>query len=295
LASGEIGLNLYSITPTLATFAQSDAEGIASSSDTRLGLDETLRNFIICDRGDIATDFTLAASASPRFYIYDLTPTNYSYRDYGNLVASATFEVNSTQYTNSITADLDAGDMFTFDSDAGIDLTDANAEQAWMKFEPAINQTSTATWYGLWSDVTVTTEGDGSTGFGNKYLLLTEADSEKFSVGAEADSVGAQIEGSGLVQEFIYEAALIDDGVLDLPASDSGGHGWVQAGDGEETMFFTYTSAGVVTKLADSSANTANTDSDTDLCVFDNGSNIAIKNMLGATKAIKGVIWYVKD
>jgi len=71
LASGEIGLNLFSITPTYSRFVQSDAEGIASSSDTRLGLDETLRNFIICDRGDIATDFTLAASANPTAYLYD--------------------------------------------------------------------------------------------------------------------------------------------------------------------------------------------------------------------------------
>ena len=47
----------------------SEAEGLAGA-DLRIGLDETLRSLIICDRGDIATDFGLTAEVDPSLTIF---------------------------------------------------------------------------------------------------------------------------------------------------------------------------------------------------------------------------------
>ena len=65
----------------------------------------------------------------------------------------------------------------------------------------------------------------------------------------------------------------------------------MQAGDGEEYALFSFTTAGVVT-LIQNSANVANTDSDTDLCIYDGGTGIVIKNRLGAQKKI---IYSIRD
>jgi hypothetical protein len=75
-----------------------------------------------------------------------------------------------------------------------------------------------------------------------------------------------------------------DDGSFDLPDA-SAGFGFIMAGDGEEYAQFTWTSAAVVT-LIDNSANVVNTDTDTNLCIFDNGTAVRVRNRLGAAKDI---------
>ena len=69
------------------------------------------------------------------------------------------------------------------------------------------------------------------------------------------------------------------------------GWGVAQAGDNEEWIQFSFTAAGVVTVIANS-ANAVNTDTDGNLCVYDAGAGIAIKNRLGAAKTIRYVVNY---
>jgi len=77
---------------------------------------------------------------------------------------------------------------------------------------------------------------------------------------------------------------LADDASFDLPDA-SAGFGFFMAGDGEEYAQVSWTSAGVVT-LINNSANVASTDSDTDFCIFDNGTAVRVRNRLGASKTV---------
>jgi len=168
-ATGEIGVDFNSISSTFSTIAQSDAEGIASSSDLRIGLDETLRTLIICDRGDIATDFGLAASAQPEIVLYDATGTaplkinatgisqiygntsNKIVFNGGQLLMAALNGLDIYTY-----ADIASGHAYKFYSQPNCELTSSSAEQAYVYFGPLINQTSTANYVGFLMDVTET-------------------------------------------------------------------------------------------------------------------------------------------
>jgi hypothetical protein len=81
-----------------------------------------------------------------------------------------------------------------------------------------------------------------------------------------------------------------DDGAIVL-ATGVSGWGFAQAGDNEQWIQFCFTAAGVVTVIANS-ANAVNTDTDGNLCVYDAGSGIAIKNRLGGSKTIRAVVNY---
>jgi hypothetical protein len=74
-------------------------------------------------------------------------------------------------------------------------------------------------------------------------------------------------------------------------ATGVSGWGVAQAGDNEEWIQFRFTAAGVVSVVANS-ANAVNSDTDGNLCVYDAGSGIAIKNRLGASKIIRYVVHY---
>ena len=47
-------------------------------ADFRIGLDETNRTLVICDAGDIATDFNLTAKSSPSLAIFSASGTTYT-------------------------------------------------------------------------------------------------------------------------------------------------------------------------------------------------------------------------
>jgi len=95
-----------------------------------------------------------------------------------------------------------------------------------------------------------------------------------------------KVSGLSTLDTAKYPAVSVaDEGTIVLPTGLYG-RGWAMAGDNEELISFTYTSAGTVTLLTDCTANTANSDSDTDLCVYDGGAGIIIKNRLGSTKVI---------
>jgi hypothetical protein len=84
--------------------------------------------------------------------------------------------------------------------------------------------------------------------------------------------------------------AVADEAEITL-ATGVAGFGFAQAGDNEEWIQFCFTTAGVVTVIANS-ANAVNTDMDGNLCVYDAGSGIAIKNRLGASKTIRYSVHY---
>ena len=74
-------------------------------------------------------------------------------------------------------------------------------------------------------------------------------------------------------------------------ATGVSGWGFAQAGDNEQWIQFSFTTAGVVTVIANS-ALAVNTDTDGNLCVYDAGAGIAIKNRLGGAKIIRYVVNY---
>ena len=85
--------------------------------------------------------------------------------------------------------------------------------------------------------------------------------------------------------------SVADDSFIDLKSGVTG-WGFVMAGDNEESSSFTFTSAGVVTLGADATANVANTDTDANLCIFDNGTNVRIRNRLGSAKTLRVEVKY---
>ena len=91
--------------------------------------------------------------------------------------------------------------------------------------------------------------------------------------------------GSGIVTTSVEDEAEI--------TLDTGKTGWgtAMAGDNEEYIEFRFTAAGVVT-IVSNTANAINTDTDGNLCVYDAGAGIAIKNRLGATKNIRYIVNY---
>ena len=93
----------------------------------------------------------------------------------------------------------------------------------------------------------------------------------------------------GLTGRFTSES--VADEAEILIATGTAGFGFVQAGDDEEWAQFTWKVDGTV-NLVQNSTNVVNTDTDTNLCIYDAGTGIAIKNRLGATKVIRFNINY---
>ena len=93
------------------------------------------------------------------------------------------------------------------------------------------------------------------------------------------------VAGGSMLQQSVADEAEI--------ALDTGKTGWgtAMAGDNEEYIEFRFTAAGVVT-IVSNTANAINTDTDGNLCVYDAGAGIAIKNRLGATKNIRYIVNY---
>lgn len=69
--------------------------------------------------------------------------------------------------------------------------------------------------------------------------------------------------------------------------------GWlhVQIGDDQEWARARFNSSGTVA-LEANSANVANSDSDTDLCIYSTGGNLVIKNRLGSSLKCAHKVWY---
>ncbi len=135
-----------------------------------------------------------------------------------------------------------------------------------------------------------------------RYRLFTVND--RVALGFYSDGGGAATDAFAFYRDGInYEKHIINslstkEGSISLDDDaelvfDTGvaGFGSCQIGDNQEWADFCFTSAGVVT-LKQNSTNVVNTDTDTNLCIYDAGSGIAIKNRLGATLTLNYRVSY---
>jgi hypothetical protein len=107
---------------------------------------------------------------------------------------------------------------------------------------------------------------------------------------AFSESSGRAITTShGLLTQHTSES-VNDEAEIVWPTGVSG-WGVVMAGDNEEWTQFRFSADGTV-NLINNTANVVNTDTDTNLCIYDAGSGIAIKNRLGSAKIIAYEIHY---
>jgi len=97
---------------------------------------------------------------------------------------------------------------------------------------------------------------------------------------------GAEIvkETNEFVIQFEGPRNLADDASFDLPDATSG-FATLIVGDAEEFTQFYWASDGTVT-LVNPTANVVNTDTDTNFCVFDNGTTVRLRNRLGSAKTV---------
>lgn len=188
--TGDGILNLYQDgTNRLNIIKTADTEGIASSADLRIGLDESLRILHLMDAGDIDVDTGSTAKTHPTLTIWKNNYADRAEIDYGKFsFIDGAFAMNmdmgypriqtKTAEEFYATVDRAAGNLFMFTSAANIELTDTDGHQAWMYLEPKINQSSTGAWSGIHMNPIITAQGDGSTAaIGENTLADFEADS----------------------------------------------------------------------------------------------------------------------
>ena len=84
---------------------------------------------------------------------------------------------------------------------------------------------------------------------------------------------------------YLRMETLIDDGAIVLPTAMSG-FGTITIGDSQEFTMFYFTTAGAVT-LVSNTANVVSTDTDANLCIFDSGTTVTIRNRLGSTLKVR--------
>jgi hypothetical protein len=106
-----------------------------------------------------------------------------------------------------------------------------------------------------------------------------------------SDNVAQFLTGKGTWAAIVpLSESLADDGAITLDTGKTG-RGWAMAGDNDEYIEFRFSADGTVT-VVQNSANALGADTDGNLCVYDGGSGIVIRNRLGATKMIRYEISY---
>lgn len=94
-----------------------------------------------------------------------------------------------------------------------------------------------------------------------------------------------EIGKGGVVTNHVTPVELADDASFDLPDA-SAGWGTLMVGDNEEYTTFRWSSDGTVVLEDDATANVVATDTDANLCIFDNGTAVRVRNRLGSAKKI---------
>jgi hypothetical protein len=89
---------------------------------------------------------------------------------------------------------------------------------------------------------------------------------------------------NGYQEVYSYVGSLGDDEYIDLPSSLKG-FIVVHFSGGAEYGFCSITTGAVVT-LLHNSANMVNTDTDAKYCIFDNGTNVRVRNRIGSAKDV---------
>ena len=192
------------------------------------GLDETARTMVICDAGNVDTDFGLGAKSHPTLIVLPASewiPAELSYDKLGLRQNTASLccpdshhgELNVWKYWRIyFSSDIDNGNAVTFDSSASAECTDTNAEQSYIYIEPKINQSSTAAYNGLKIKVTEIALGDASTGEGggtnNLILAGTSTDPDMFKVENDGDLTMSAGKLSAAIMTFAFttEADITD-------------------------------------------------------------------------------------
>jgi hypothetical protein len=126
----------------------------------------------------------------------------------------------------------------------------------------------------------------------------TASDDLQF-IGANPWLTIGQADGLITVEQKISQGSLLRDSTKEAVADDASvdltdltaGFGFVMAGDREEWAQFCWDTSASVTLIANS-ANVTNTDTDGNLCIFDNGTTVRIRNRLGSQKNIRFFINY---
>jgi hypothetical protein len=190
-------LNLYGLHANgyYSIIKGSNAEGLVGA-DLRIGLDETNRTLVICDRGNIDTDLGLIAAGEPTLNIRSAAGTSGLSITAATIVTSATGS-DFTISTNSelffkVLLDNAAGNMFTFNSSINTELTDTDGRQAWLYVEPKVNQSGTAAIDGIYVNQTNTSLGTGATGDGNNLINLSVSSVPKFKVNVDGSVTAGQ-------------------------------------------------------------------------------------------------------
>ena len=95
--------------------------------------------------------------------------------------------------------------------------------------------------------------------------------------------------GAGTLKKWEYQAeALADDATVSLPDATDG---FLLMSCNGEAGFWTVMADGTCAKIV-GSTNTAATDTDTDLCLYESGTTAIIKNRLGAVGVIRAIYFY---
>lgn len=135
--------------------------------------------------------------------------------------------------------------------------------------------------------------GDQSTDFGapnyaNPTIRIQSSDAtnvDQYRCAQHDQTDSKDIIGTGSeVVEHVNPVELADDASFDLPDATAG-FGFFLVGDGEEYAQISWDSSGVV-DLISNSANVVNTDTDTFFCIFDNGTQVRVRNRLGSAKKV---------
>jgi hypothetical protein len=84
------------------------------------------------------------------------------------------------------------------------------------------------------------------------------------------------------------KTTLADDAEVTV-STGKAGFGIVNIGDNQEDAYFTFSTTAVT--LRTNSANVANSDSDTNLCIYYSSGNLNIKNRLGSSLDVRYTIW----
>lgn len=301
-------LNLYGLHANgyYSIIQGSNAEGLVGA-DLRIGLDETLRMLIVCDRGDIGADFWYAAESQPTIVVADAAAGGYYCKIAHNAITSlssaGSFIVTGggTLYLRGKASDLAIGNWVSIDSGVGAEITDDNAQQSWIYIEPKVNQSATAAFDALYVNPTLTALGSGATGDGNNLFRLGVAGTTRYKVAttgvvghAPTDNAGTPVVPTTAVKFFAHNKSLADMAFITLPAVTTHGFGIAIAGTAEQyTQFFTDDNGDVV--LVNNTANVnANADTDANLNIGTAAAQepLIVKNNLNATKVVTVLFWF---
>ncbi len=291
--------------PTPATMGAIEFENAAQTVDGPFVMTGTTANHIVvCEYGDRAVDWGFTQQTDPTVYIcsgdgtdtttygslahdrtdFVITPGKGAVKVAGNLAVTGTSTMTGSIISNYIAMtygyELYGGTLGVYGGIMPMCVTQTPYTMGFF--------TGSAS-----NHILIAEHADRATDFGhaqqiNPTVYIQSADATDTTQWVslahnQTDAVDGIGSGSKITQHNA-PVELADDGSFDLPDA-SAGFGTIMCGDGEEWAQITWTSAGVVTLIANS-ANAVATDTDTKFCIFDNGTAVRVRNRLGSAKKV---------